>query len=50
MAAAKLFHRAQRQVKVPTYLVPATQTVSHMSRLLQPPTWCPATQPVSHTL
>lgn len=26
-AAAKLFHRAQRQVKVPTYLVPATQKV-----------------------
>ncbi len=27
MAAAKLLHRAQRQVKVPTYLVPATQKV-----------------------
>jgi len=27
MAAAQLFHRAQRQVKVPTYLVPATQKV-----------------------
>ncbi len=27
-AAAKLFHRAKRQVKVPTYLVPATQKVS----------------------
>lgn len=27
MSAAKLFHRAKRQVKVPTYLVPATQKV-----------------------
>ncbi len=28
MSAAKLFHRAKRQVKVPTYLVPATQKAS----------------------
>lgn len=27
ISAAKLFHRAKRQVKVPTYLVPATQKV-----------------------
>jgi hypothetical protein len=27
MAAAKLLHRAGREVKVPTYLGPATQTV-----------------------
>jgi 3-isopropylmalate/(R)-2-methylmalate dehydratase large subunit len=27
LAAAQLFHRAQRQVQVPTYLVPATQKV-----------------------
>jgi hypothetical protein len=27
MSAAKLFYRAKRQVKVPTYLVPATQKV-----------------------
>nr|QKY15107.1 isopropylmalate dehydratase, large subunit, chloroplastic (LEU1L) [Polytomella parva] len=27
LTAAKLFHKAQRQVKVPTYLVPATQKV-----------------------
>ena len=28
LSAAKLFYRAKRQVKVPTYLVPATQKVS----------------------
>ena len=27
ISAAKLFYRAKRQVKVPTYLVPATQKV-----------------------
>jgi hypothetical protein len=27
LSAAKLFYRAKRQVKVPTYLVPATQKV-----------------------
>lgn len=32
LSAAKLLHRAKRQVKVPTYLVPATQKVSML--------WC----------
>jgi hypothetical protein len=35
MSAAKLFYRAKRQVKVPTYLVPATQKVRrHTYRIL----------------
>lgn len=29
LSAAKLMYRAKRQVKVPTYLVPATQKVRH---------------------
>lgn len=34
LAAAQLFHKAQRQVKVPTYLVPATQKVRRRSGLI----------------
>lgn len=34
LSAAKLFYRAKRQVKVPTYLVPATQKVRVWSGLL----------------
>lgn len=32
LAAAKLLHAAGEQVKVPTFLVPATQKVSHPPR------------------
>jgi hypothetical protein len=42
MSAAKLFYRAKRQVKVPTYLVPATQKVGNKSflRLALHVLWC----------
>ena len=33
VSAAKLFHRAGKQVKVPTYLVPATQKVGDLGAL-----------------
>ena len=36
MAAAQLLHRAGGQVKVPTFLVPATQKVHDLHLLLQP--------------
>ena len=36
MAAAQLLHRAGGQVKVPTFLVPATQKVHNLHLLPQP--------------
>jgi len=40
MAAAQLMHKAKQQVKVPTFLVPATQKVPPPLQIARPPPWC----------